>query len=157
MGNLAMLTKKTVLLALLLASWNLNATEFMNDYFDHSDERQLSKMTSGPKYNDSSTEVTSQISEYENIIANKPIQVSIFVTHDSKNPVDIKSFRLGNKQIKVTFVQTTLVSSFSDLAVSVYNTQLEGLPIGTHVLPSINVKIGGKQFKAPPMIVEVSK
>lgn len=152
-----MLTKKTFLLALLLAPWNLNATVFMNDYFDHSDERQLSKMTSGPEYDDSSTEVTSQISEYENISANKPIQVSIFVTHDSKSPVDISSFRLGNKLIKVTFVQTTQISSFSNLAVSIYKTQLEGLPAGTHVLNPINVKIGGKQFQAPRLIIEVSK
>lgn len=107
-------------------------------------------------YGGGSTEITSQINEYQNIVANKPIQGILFVTHDNNNPIDINSFRLGDKPLKVTFVQTTRMSLSSNLVVTIYNFQLDGLPIGTYTLPPINVKVAGKEVQALPLVIEVS-
>lgn len=140
---------------LLLAPLHLNSVEFMKDYFDYKDERPLPTISSDFVYGEGTTELTSQISDYENIKPNKPIQGSLFVTHASKNAVDQDSFRIGSKPLKTTFVQTTQMSPSSDIVVSIYQFQLEGLPVGTHILPSINVKVGGKEVQALPLNIEV--
>lgn len=129
----------------------------MKDYFDYKDERPLPTIDNDFIYGDGTTELTSQISEYANIVANQPINGTLFVTHSQKNVVDADSFRLGSKPLKTTFVQTAQMSSTSDIVVSIYHFQMEGLPIGTHTLPSINVKVGGKQVQALPLVIEISK
>jgi hypothetical protein len=129
----------------------------MKDYFDYKDERPLPTIDNDLIYGNGTTELTSQINEYEKIVANQPIKGTLFVTHDQKNIVDADSFRLGSKPLKTTFVQTTQMSSASNIVVSIYHFQLEGLPLGTHTLPSINVKVGGKQVQALPIVIEISK
>lgn len=142
-------------LLFFLAPLHLNALELMKDYFDYKDERPLPTIANDFVYGEGTTELTSQINDYENIVANQPIQGTLFVTHDSKNAVDANSFRIGSKPLKTTFVQTAQMSSSSNIVVSIYRFQLEGLPVGTHTLPSINVKVGSKEVQALPLVIEV--
>jgi len=100
-------------------------------------------------------EVNSAINEYANVTANAPIQGSIMVTHPSKMKVDQESFVLGDRPLKTTFVQTTLLSSFNDLEVSIYHFQLDGLKAGPYTLPPVKVKVGGKLYNAPQMTIDV--
>jgi hypothetical protein len=146
--------RNLIFFTLLLGPLNLSSIEFMKDYFDYNEERPLPKVSNDLVYGDGSSEVTSQITE-SNLTANQPIQGSIFVTHDSKNAIDISSFRLGAKPLKVTFVQSSLMSPTSNIAVAVYSFQLEGLPTGVHTLPSINVKVGSKQVQALPLVIAI--
>ena len=147
--------KKTFILTLLLAPLGLSSIELMKDYLDYSDERPLPTIANNLVYGEGSSEITSQINAYENIVPKKPIQGSIFVTHNEKDKIDSSSFRLGNKPLKVVFVQTSQMSATSNIVVSIYSFQLEGLPPGNHTLPSINVKVGGKEVSALPLIIKV--
>lgn len=106
-------------------------------------------------YGGGTTQVTSEISEYQTLAANKPIQGSIFVTHESKNKIDEGSFKLGDQPLKVTLAANTQISLSSTIYVTVYNFQIEGLPPGTHTLPSISVKVGDKRVEAQPLIIQV--
>lgn len=146
-----------LLFILLFMPLHLQSIEFMKDYLDYKEERPLPTIANDFVYGEGTTELTSQINNYEAIKANKPIQGTIFVTHERKNNVDEKSFRIGNKPLKTSFVQTTQMSSLSDIVVTIYQFQLDGLPAGDHTLPSINVKVGGKEVQALPLFVEVSQ
>src|SRR5271166_6030922 len=46
-------------------------------------------------------QVSSQVNEYENIVAGTPIQGTVMITHASTNPVDPNSFRMGEKPLQV--------------------------------------------------------
>lgn len=142
---------------LLLAPLHLHSIEFMKDYLDYKDERPLPNIANDFVYGDGTTELTAQINDYETIKANQPIKGTLFITHETKNIVDEKGFRIGNKQLKTTFVQTTQMSSTSDIVVSTYQFQLDGLPIGIHTLPPISVKVDNKEVQALPLIIEVSQ
>jgi len=146
---------KRLLFMILACTLPLNSMEFMKDYLDYSDEKPLPTIANDFVYGDGTTELTSQISEYENITAGKPIQGSIFVTHDSNNKVDIESFHLGDHRLYVNFVQTAPMSSTSHIVVSIYHFQLNGMSGGTHTLPPINVKVGGKLVRALPLTLEI--
>ena len=106
-------------------------------------------------YNEGDTEVTSEIDIYQNLVEGVPIKGTIFVTHDSTSPVDINSFRLGDKLLKVVFVQSTAMSSTGTLEVSVYSFQLDGLKKGANNLPPISVKVGKKEVQAAAMTVDI--
>lgn len=152
------MTKNKLFLMLVLSPlFSLNAIEFMKDYLDYKDERPLPNIANDLVYDEGSSEVTSQISEYANITAGKPMQGSIFVTHDASNKVDDASFRLGDKELKVTFVQTAQMSSSSNVVVSIYSFGLPGMPVGVHTMPPINVIVGGKKIQALPLVIEVTK
>lgn len=149
------LSKKNFFILFSLTSWTLGSLEFMKDYLDYNEEKALPQIDNDFVYGDGSTEVTSQINEYEKIRPNKPIQGSIFVTHNAKNTIDVKSFRLGDKPLETNFIQTSQMSSSTNIAVSIYSFQLEGLPLGIHTLPSINVKVGGKNVRSLPLVIEI--
>ena len=108
-------------------------------------------------YGEGNTQVNSEINEYEDIVAGAPIQGSVLITHDKKDAIDINSFRIGDKPLKVEFIQTTSMSSLSNLEVSIYQFQITGLKSGVNTLPPISVKIGGKEFQAPPLTVEIGQ
>lgn len=152
-----MYKNRLFLLMLVLNPLSISGIELMKDYFDYKDERPLPVVANDLVYNEGSSEVTSQINEYESITANKPIRGSIYVTHDANNKVDEGTFKLGDKQLKVTFVQTAQMSSSSNLMVSIYNFGLPGLHVGVHTMPPINVAVGGKKIQALPLVIEVSK
>lgn len=100
-------------------------------------------------------QVNSSINSYENIVSGIPIQGSIMVTHSEANAIDPNSFRLGDKPLKVEFVQNIPMSSYSALVVSIYSFKLEGLKQGQYTLDPIKVRVGGKEYQAPPMTIQV--
>jgi hypothetical protein len=102
-------------------------------------------------------QVTSSINAYETIVAGAPIEGSVMITHDTQSAVDTTSFRLGDKPLQVQFVESMSMSSYSSLVVTIYHFQLAALPPGSHTLPPIKVKVGGKEYQAPPMTVQVPR
>lgn len=101
-------------------------------------------------------QVTSSINEYENVVAGKPIQGIVMVTHDSNALIDQHSFRLGDKPLNVEFVNSNFMSPYSNLVVTIFSYQLPGMTTGAHTLPPINVKVGGKVYNAPPMTILIN-
>lgn len=100
-------------------------------------------------------QVSSEISQYEKLVAGNPLQGSIMVTHDAKNAIDPNSFRLGDKPLSVEFVQSMPISDYSNLVVTIYKFRLEGMKNGIHTLPPIKVRVGGKDYQAPPLTLEI--
>lgn len=101
-------------------------------------------------------QVTSEINEYENIRSGMPINGSVMITYNTKNAIDANSFMLGSAPLKVKFIRSVPMSSSGSLMVNIYQFQLEGMKTGTHFLPPIKVKVGGKYFEAAPLTVNVS-
>lgn len=149
--------KQLVFLCVALSPLPGHSIEFMKDYLKYGDEKPLPTVANDFIYGDGSTELTTQLSDYENIVQNVPIQGSLFITHDANNKIDETSFQIGNKPLKVTFIQTTTMSSFSNLVVSVYSFQLPGMSIGTYTMPAISVKVAGKEVQALPLVIEVAR
>lgn len=104
---------------------------------------------------DQPVQISSEINEYENIVAGKPIQGSVMVTHNANTSVDANSFMLGNKPLQVEFVQTAKMSTDSNLEVSIYKFSLPGMNTGAHTLDPIKVKVGDKEYLAPPLNILV--
>jgi hypothetical protein len=106
-------------------------------------------------YGEGTTQVTSEIDKYEKILSGAPIRGSIMITHAAHDKVDSSSFLLGDKPLPVKFVQSIPVSSFSNLLITIYQFELEGMRPGLHTLPAIKVKVGGKEYQAPPLTIPV--
>lgn len=106
-------------------------------------------------YGGGDAQVTTELNDYKNIISGKPITGTIMVTHDSTNAIDLHSFRLGEKPLQVELITSARMSAYSNLEITTYKFHIEGLNKGLHTLPPINVKIGGKLYQAPPLIIEV--
>lgn len=102
-------------------------------------------------------QITSEVNAYQNLTSGTPIQGSVMVTHDLNQPVDINSFSLGDKPLKVELIQTVPMSSFSPLVVSIYQFKLDGMAQGVQNLPPIKAKVGGKDYQAPPLTLEISR
>ena len=107
-------------------------------------------------YEQGTTEIDVQINAYENLIAYAPIIGTILITHNHNNTVDPDSFQIGNKALKVKFIQSTAMSPYSKLEVSVFSFQLEGMNAGNHTLPPIKAKVGGKYFETQPLMIQIS-
>lgn len=101
-------------------------------------------------------QVSSSINAYENLVAGIPIEGTVMVTHQENNPVDPDSFRLGKKTLKVEFVQNVSMSEYSNLVISFYRFKLDGMNKGQYTLEPINVNVGGKNYQAPPLTIQVS-
>jgi hypothetical protein len=108
-------------------------------------------------YGGGDTQVTSELNEYSNIVAGKPIIGTIMVTHDSNNVIDIHSFRLGEKPLQAELIQSVRLSSYSNLEITTYRFQLEGLTKGLQTLPPIKVNVGGKDYQAAPLVIETAQ
>ncbi len=100
-------------------------------------------------------QVNASIYQYADLEQNAPLPGSVMVTHDANAKIDVSSFQIGDKPLKTTFMQEIPMDSYSNLVVSIYSFQLEGLPPGVHTLPPIHVKIGGKDYQAPPITVQI--
>lgn len=107
-------------------------------------------------YGGASVEVNAQINEFENLQAGKPIYGSVMITHDVNSHVDASSFQMGGKPLQVTFVQSTKMSSFSPMEVTIYSFQLEGMSPGPHTLPPITVKVGGRVYATYPLTLDIN-
>ena len=106
-------------------------------------------------WNEGNVQVASQINAFEKIVANKPIQGSVMVTHDANNPIDGTSFRMGDKPLKVQLVQTVPISSSSKLVLTIYNFTIDGMENGVYTLPPVKVKVGGKDYQSAPLTIQV--
>jgi hypothetical protein len=106
-------------------------------------------------YGGGSVQVTSSLNTYENLVEGSLIEGSVMITHDANQPIDIKSFQLGNRHLAVEFAQSSAISPYSNVVVSIYKFKLPGMKTGTHTLPPISVKVGGKEYQAPPLTVQV--
>jgi hypothetical protein len=100
-------------------------------------------------------QVTYQINLSAVLTAGAPIPVTVMVTHEKNNPVDVDSFRYGNKPLTAAFVQNVPMPSNADIIVSVYQAQLEGLPAGNQTLQPISAKVGGKPYQSTPVSVMI--
>jgi hypothetical protein len=107
-------------------------------------------------YKQGNIQISSEIDEYEHILQDKPIKGSILITHEPKDKIDNTSFRIGVKELKISFVKSYSLDSSNLLQVSAYEFELPGMERGTHTLPPISVRVGGKVYQAPPMTVDVS-
>lgn len=101
-------------------------------------------------------QVSSSINAYETLVAGKPIEGSIMITHQSNAEIDPTSFSLGEDPLDVEFVETTPMSAFSNLVVSIYRFKLYNVKQGIHTLAPIEVEVAGKRYKAPPMTIQVN-
>lgn len=106
-------------------------------------------------YDDGSIQVNTQIDEYEKPIAGKPLKGSVLITHNKKDKIDDQSFLLGNKPLKVQFVNSTPMTSAGNVIVSIYKFQTPDLEEGIQELPSVSVKISGKRYQSPPLSLEI--
>ncbi len=107
-------------------------------------------------YGEGDIQVTSEVNEYNPIAADVLIQGTIMITHPTANSIDVNSFRMGDKPLTVKFVQSVPMSSYSNVIVTIYQFQLDGLKKGVHTLPPIRVKVGGKDYQAAPLTIEVA-
>jgi len=107
-------------------------------------------------YEGGTVQVTSEVNVYENIVAGAPISGSVLITHDANQTIDATSFSMDNKPLKVDFVKTVTMSNYSKLVLSIYHFQITGLPAGSYTLAPIKVTIGGKEYAAPPMTIDVA-
>lgn len=107
-------------------------------------------------YGEGNVQVTSEINEYQNVSAGMPIQGSVMITHQEKSLVDPGSFLMGDKPLKVEFVQSVPMSEYGSLVVSIYKFNLEGKNKGVYTLPPIRVKVSGKYYQAAPLNIQVN-
>lgn len=107
-------------------------------------------------YDGGTVQVTSEINAYDNIVAGVPIKGSVLITHDENQLIDQNSFNMDGKPLPVKFFQTVTMSAYSKLVLSIYHFQLDGMTAGAHTLAPIKVKVGGKEYQALPLTVDVS-
>lgn len=98
--------------------------------------------------------VTSEMN-YTQLFSGSPLTGTITITHDTKQIVDINSFKLGNKPLTVSFLNNIQMSDSSPLIVSLYAFEIPTLPKGLHVLPQVSVKVGDKVYKSYSRSFEV--
>lgn len=101
-------------------------------------------------------QVTAEVNdEYGDLRAGAPIRGSVMITHNMDDAIDNDSFLIGDKPLKVEFVKSVRLSSYSNLIISIYHFQLDGMKAGEHVLPSIKVKVGGKNYESLSLTIQV--
>jgi hypothetical protein len=105
-------------------------------------------------YDDGSIQISTEVYEYEKLVEGKPVLGSVMITHNASSIIDSESFKIGNKPLKVKLIKTVPFAS-SNIVISIYNFQLEGLPEGTQTLAPISLKVGEKYYQAPPLTITV--
>lgn len=106
-------------------------------------------------YGGGEVQVTAELSPYVLQSENTPIIGTIMITHNEAAKVDNGSFQMGSDSLQVQFVKDVPLSSYGNLVISIYQFQMKGMKKGIHNLPSITVKVGGKEYTAPPLTVAV--
>lgn len=106
-------------------------------------------------YNEGNVQISSEIYQYDQVVAGSPIEGSVMITHDQNQTIDPNSFRIGDQPLRVKFVQSTPMSAGDHLVVTIYKFHLQGMKRGNHTLPPIKVKVGGQEYQAPPLMVQV--
>lgn len=90
------------------------------------------------------TKVSIEADQYAEI--GVPVEVSILVTHEKSDKVDVDSFKSGDQRLVVNFVRQIPMSETSDLVISVYKYTIQPEKRGSHTIPSVSVKVGGKVY-----------
>jgi hypothetical protein len=134
---------------------SISSIELMKDYFNYNSLKNTPKVTNDLVKGD--TQVSTQVSDFQNIKPNQPFVISVLVTHDKKDSVDGKSFRMGGTPLDANFIKTSQMSAADDIVVSIYQFVYQGLPEGTQTLPPVQVSVGGKKVQSLPLVVEVLK
>lgn len=92
-------------------------------------------------------DVSTEIDAY-GLYENMPINVMITVSHASDQKVDVNSFKLKGKPIKVEFVKDVEISASPSLILSIYRYKQDPQPQGLHLFPEVTVTVGGKQIES---------
>lgn len=80
-------------------------------------------------------------------VAGNPVDVSVMVTHRKGSEVDLDSFKLGDKLLKVEFLKDIQISDQSDLVISIYTFVSEAKEKkGLYTLPPVSVNVGDKEY-----------
>lgn len=94
-----------------------------------------------------------QVNHYENL----PIPMTIIITHPERTPVDESSFVLDKNPIQPTKVKDVGESGGNDDILTIYRYELPAKKKGLYALPSIGVKVGGKQYQSIASTFEVKE
>lgn len=97
--------------------------------------------------------LTVELDQSQYFEANKPVKVSILISHEKGQQIDEKSFTLKGKPLTVERVQEVPLGP-KDL-ISSFKFELPGSPKGLHLLDEVTVKVGGKVLRSVPMSYEV--
>ena len=76
----------------------------------------------------------------------KPIEVSVLVTHEKSSKVDESSFTMDGKQLQVNYFKEVKISPKSNLVISVYKFTIPPKKKGSYTIPPVSVDIGGKTY-----------
>jgi hypothetical protein len=99
-------------------------------------------------------QVTAEISPYDKIKENYPIPGTLMITHNDNLKVDPSSVRMGKDSLQVKLLKEVPMSS-DKLIISIYEFKIEGKRKGNYTLDPITVKVGGKEYEAPPLIIDI--
>lgn len=100
--------------------------------------------------------VTVEIDDVDRLRAKTPIKGVITILHEEASKVDIGSFSIDGKPLKVEFVKDVKLSSDSSAILSSYRFTLEGKSKGIYLLPKILVHVGDNDFITVPFTYTVS-
>lgn len=106
-------------------------------------------------YGEGTIQISSSLSDYEDPVANTPLDGLVMVTHDKNQKIDPNSFQIGTKKLPVQFQQSTQMSDTSPIVISIFKFTLDGMVSGNYTLEPISVKVEGKDYQAPPLIIEI--
>ncbi len=79
-------------------------------------------------------------------VAGKPVDVSVMVTHRKTSKVDISSFKLDGKSLKVEFLKEIQMSEQSNLVISIYQFTVEAKKKGLYTLKPVSVRVNGIEY-----------
>ncbi len=95
---------------------------------------------------DENVQVSANVNEYQTLAPNLPFKVTVMVTHNAKDAVDEKSFKLDAKPLVVEKVQDQLIGTGE--VISIYQFQMAGTTQGLHLLPIVSVKVGKNTYQS---------
>jgi len=91
--------------------------------------------------------VSAEMNDY-NLTEGQPLKGTVTVTHDRSVPIDVSSFKIGNKPLNADYIKDVRISENSPLTISIYNFELPSQPKGLYILDPISVKVGGKIYQS---------
>lgn len=77
---------------------------------------------------------------------NEPIKGTLSITHPQHHTIDTGHVLVGKDKLSVELVKEIQISPNNPLMLSIYRFQLPPQPPGLYALPSVTVRIGGKNY-----------
>lgn len=93
--------------------------------------------------------------ETRELFENMPVKGLITINHPRQTAIDEKTFKLDNAPLAVTLVKEEPMTATGDLVLSIYSFELGPQPKGAHSLPSVSVKVGGKEYRSIPTTYQI--